>query len=113
MNNNILIERYFEENSLIESNINSFNNFVDKGMSEVISEIGDISPPIVPPDVEDFKIRLDKIWVDKPNLIEADGSKRNIFPVEARLRSLTYSAPIHLEVRSEEHTSELKSHVNL
>ena len=33
-----------------------------------------------------------------PEITEADGSKRKLFPVEARLRKLTYSAPITLSV---------------
>jgi DNA-directed RNA polymerase subunit B len=41
---------------------------------------------------------LDNIWVTKPEITEADGSKRNIMPSEARLRKLTYSAPIFMEV---------------
>ena len=48
--------------------------------------------------VDDFKIKLDRIWVGKPEITEADGSKRNIFPIEARLRKITYAAPCYLEV---------------
>lgn len=98
MNKNILIQKYFDEHSFIESNINSFNNFVDKEMQNIVHEMGEIIPTIIPPEIQDFKIKLDKIWVTRPQIIEADGSKINIFPIEARLRNLTYSAPIHLEV---------------
>ena len=38
------------------------------------------------------------MWVTKPEITEADGSKRSIYPVEARLRKLSYSAPMFLEV---------------
>ncbi|MDO8555884.1 MAG: DNA-directed RNA polymerase subunit B'' [Nanoarchaeota archaeon] len=96
--NDILIQRYFEENSLIRSNIESFDHFVEKGMQEVINEMQEIIPTIIPQDMDDFKIKLEKIWVEKPNLVEADGSKRNVLPIEARMRNLTYSAPIWLEV---------------
>ncbi|HLC55391.1 MAG TPA: DNA-directed RNA polymerase subunit B'' [Candidatus Nanoarchaeia archaeon] len=98
MKNDILIQRYFEEHSLIASNIQSFDNFIEKGMQEIVKEMQEVVPTIIPQDIEDFRIRLDKIWVEKPNLVEADGSKRNIMPIEARLRNLTYSAPIFLEV---------------
>ncbi len=98
MRNEILIEKYFEQNSLIQSNIESFNNFVEKGMQQVVDELGDIIPTIIPPEIQNFKIKLDKVWIEKPRIIEADGSKRDIFPSEARLRKLTYSAPIFLEV---------------
>ncbi len=98
MDNKILIKKYFEEHSFIESNIKSFDEFVEKGMQEVITEMGEIVPTIIPQEVESFKIKLDKVWITKPHLIEADGSKRDIYPIEARLRNLTYSAPIYLDV---------------
>ncbi len=98
MSKNLLITKYFEEHSLIESNIASFNKFIEFELQKTIDEIGDIIPTILPADVQEFKIKLEKIWIEKPQITEADGSKRNIYPVEARLRNLTYSAPIFLEV---------------
>ncbi|MCX6711664.1 MAG: DNA-directed RNA polymerase subunit B'' [Candidatus Woesearchaeota archaeon] len=94
----LLVKKYFEDHSFIESNIKSFNEFVDKGMQEVVAEMGEIIPTIIPQEIESFKIKLDKVWITKPHLIEADGSKRDIYPIEARLRNLTYSAPIYLDV---------------
>jgi len=93
-----IIREYFNEHSFAESNIQSFDNFVSKEMQQIVNEIGDIIPTITPEGVEDFKIKVDKIWVEKPQLIEADGSKRNVFPMEARLRKITYSVPIYLNV---------------
>jgi len=96
----ILIKKYFEENSIVAASINSFNRFIEKELQKIIDENKDIEPTIIPPNVEEFKIRLDKIWVTKPEITEADGSKRAIFPVEARLRKLSYSAPIFIEISS-------------
>jgi len=95
---NLMIKKFFEENTFIDSNIKSFNEFVENGMQKIITDMGEIRPTIIPQGMEDFKIRLDKIWISKPQLVEADGAKRDIYPIEARLRNLTYSAPIHLEV---------------
>ncbi len=93
-----LIQKYFNEFTFVSSDIESFDLFVDKGLQEIIEENKDIEPTIIPHNIDEFKIRLDKIWVGKPEITEADGSKRNIYPVEARLRKLTYSAPVYLEV---------------
>jgi len=93
-----LIRKFFEENSLVKSNIESFNHFVEKELNHIVEETRDIIPTIIPPNVESFKIRLDKIWVTKPEITEADGSKRPIFPTEARLRKLSYAAPVFIEV---------------
>ncbi len=95
---NELIKKYFEDNSLVKANLDSFNSFMENGIQEVVKEIGDIVPTIIPPDVQDFRIKLDKIEVEKPLIIEADGSKRPIFPIEARLRKISYSAPIYLNI---------------
>ncbi|MBC8501380.1 MAG: DNA-directed RNA polymerase subunit B'' [Nanoarchaeota archaeon] len=96
----VLIKKFFEENSIVKSSIRSFNRFVDKEMQTIIDENREIEPTIIPPNVEEFKIKLDRIWVTKPEITEADGSKRAIYPVEARLRKLSYSAPIFIEVSS-------------
>ena len=99
MGNNIeLLQAYYKDTPFVESNIQSFNDFVSRQLQKLIDEIGDISPTIIPQEVENFVIKLKKIWIDKPCIIEADGSKREIFPAEARLRKLTYAAPIYLEV---------------
>lgn len=94
----LLIKKYYEDNSLVEANIRSFNKFVDSDMYKLIKEVGDIVPTIIPHEMEDFRIRLEKIWITKPSVIEADGSKRDIYPMESRLRSITYSSPINIEI---------------
>ncbi len=98
MNKKLIIKKYFEENSFVESNIRSFNNFIEKDIHKIIQEIGDVIPTIIPQDMQDFRIKLEKINITKPQLIEADGSKRDIYPMEARLRKISYAAPINLEI---------------
>jgi DNA-directed RNA polymerase subunit B len=95
---NLLLKKFFEENSLIQADLNSFNNFIEKELHRILEENRIIEPTIIPPNVEEFKIRLDNIWVTKPEITEADGSKRNIMPNEARLRKISYAAPIYMEV---------------
>ena len=92
------VQKYFEEKSFVDSTLESFNNFLDKELQGIIDENKEVEPTIIPPDVEEFKIRFDKIWVEKPEITEADGSKREVYPTEARLRKLSYSAPIYIEV---------------
>ncbi len=91
-NKHLIVKRYLEEHSLVESNITSFNEFIEKRMQEIVDEISETI------DNEDFEIELGKISVGKPVIIEADGSSSFITPAEARLRNLTYSAPITLEL---------------
>lgn len=91
-NNHLIIKNYLNNHSLVESNITSYNNFIEKRLQEIVNEI---SESMV---TEDFEITLGKIEVGRPQVIEADGSSSFITPTEARLRNLTYSAPIKMEL---------------
>ncbi len=95
-----LLKQYFKEKSLVQSDLNSFSNFVDFEMQKIIDENSEIVPTIIPPNVEEYKIHLDKIRVGKPEITEADGSRRPILPMEARLRKISYVAPIYLTISS-------------
>ena len=88
----LIVKRYLEKHSLVESNIISFNNFIEHRMQEIVNEI---SKTI---NNEEFEITLGKIKVGKPEITEADGSSSFIMPFESRLRNLTYSAPVTLEL---------------
>jgi len=88
----ILVREFLKNHSLVESNIKSFNNFIESRMQEIVEEISDALP------TEDFEIKLGKIRVGKPNIVESDGSSRPITPAEARIRNLTYSAPVWMEM---------------
>lgn len=92
MAEHILVKEFLKNHSLVESNIKSFNDFIENRMQEIVTELSDGLPN------EDFEIKLGKIRVGKPNMIESDGSSRPITPAEARLRKLTYSAPIWIEM---------------
>ncbi len=94
----VLIKKFFEEMGVVKADIDSFNNFVEKELQLILEENKVIEPTIIPSNVDEFKITLDKIWVTKPEITEADGSTRNVYPVEARMRKLSYAAPIFLEV---------------
>ena len=93
-NKHIVTKKYLLEHSLVESNIMSFNGFIKHGMQEIVDEISEG----VKVNDEDFEITLGKINVGHPRIIESDGSMSLIMPYEARLRKLTYSAPITLEI---------------
>lgn len=95
---NKLLRSYFGEISPIRSSIQSFNDFIENQLQEIISNNSLIQPTIIPSNFDEFFIRFDKISVGKPEITEADGSKRDLYPLEARLRGLSYAAPIFLDV---------------
>jgi len=87
------LKAYFKTHSFVRQHLESYNKFVDYGMQKIISSFGTIST-----NIESFEIKLGRIRLEKPMIIEADGSRQEILPIEARLRNITYSAPIFLEV---------------
>jgi DNA-directed RNA polymerase subunit B len=99
----LLVRRYLEKHSLVESNITSFNNFVNFRMKEIIEELNETLPK------DDVEIKLGKLKINKPEIIEADGSSHLISPAEARIRGLTYSAPMQIEITIKQ-AGQIESH---
>ncbi|MDK2908223.1 MAG: DNA-directed polymerase subunit [Candidatus Woesearchaeota archaeon] len=96
----ILLEAHFSRASFVQSDIESFNKFVEEDLAKIAKENNPIEPTIIPPNVDDFKIMIDSVKIGKPMIVEADGSEKPLFPQEARIRNLTYGAPIYLSVSS-------------
>ncbi|UJG42735.1 MAG: DNA-directed RNA polymerase subunit B [Candidatus Heimdallarchaeum endolithica] len=93
-NNNdrwVYINRMFDELGLVRQHLDSFNSFIEHGLQSVLEEI-----KIIEPEDSDYYIRLDKIEVEEPTVREADGSQSTIYPMEARIRNLTYASRMFL-----------------
>lgn len=96
----ILSKAYFTHEKIVQHQVDSFNEFTEHGIQKVIDE-----QHIIETDVEDIYVRLGKITIGKPVVREADGASDMLYPTDARLRNITYAAPIKLEmsiVRGEE-----------
>jgi DNA-directed RNA polymerase subunit B len=99
---NLLLTAFFKEKGLVRQHLDSYNEFIDHGLQEVIDEVGEI--PIEVPE-SPYKVKLGQIWIIDPQTritgpytTEVDGTKHEIYPLEARLRNLTYAAPVALEM---------------
>ena len=90
-----LISKFLEERGLVRQHIDSYNDFIEQGLQAIVDEVGEI-----PIEIEEYnlKIKLGKIEIGTPRIIEVDGSERQVYPTEARIRNLTYAAPLHLEM---------------
>jgi DNA-directed RNA polymerase subunit B len=99
---NSLLKAFFKEKGLVRQHLDSYNEFIDHGLQEVIDEVGEI--PIEVPECP-YTVKLGQVWIIDPQtrisgpyVTEVDGTKHEIYPIEARLRNLTYAAPIALEM---------------
>ena len=93
LNRNVLFNSYFTRDKLVHHHINSFNEFIDRGLQKVIDEVARIET-----NIENTYVKLGKIRVERPMVREADGSVERLYPNDARLRNLTYASPIKLEM---------------
>ncbi|MCK4482838.1 DNA-directed RNA polymerase subunit B, partial [Candidatus Bathyarchaeota archaeon] len=98
----LLLKAFFKEKGLVRQHLDSYNEFIDHGIQEVVDEVGEISIDV--PECP-YKVKLGQVWVIDPHTritspyaTEVDGTKHEILPMEARLRSLTYAAPVALEM---------------
>lgn len=102
-----VIHAYFKEKGLVRQQLDSFNQFVDTTMQEVVSEANPIEiypEPELAEDHPDFKrtkisIKFEQVWMGPPTFKEPDGKVSRIFPNVARMRNLTYQAPLQVEVK--------------
>jgi DNA-directed RNA polymerase subunit B len=97
-----LVDAFYAERSIVNHHIASYNDFLATRLQHVIDHIriGDDDTAergIVQTDIEGYYIKLGKISIGRPVVKEADGSLRPLTPMEARLRNLTYQAPLTLE----------------
>ncbi len=98
----LLQKSFFKEKGLVRQHLDSYNEFIDHGLQQVIDEVRsiDIELPESP-----YKIKLGQAWIIDPQtrisgpyITEVDGTKHEIFPLEARFRSLSYVAPVAIEM---------------
>mgnify|MGYP000976118772 FL=1 len=101
-----IIQDILSREGVAKQHLNSFDEFLKKGLQDIIDEIGHI-------DIENaeypYKIQLGRIQFKQPRMMELDGSVTHITPVEARLRNVSYVAPLMLEANVIEDGKTLES----
>ncbi len=90
-----LVKGFEKEKEWVKYQIESFNNFIDFGLQKIIDEVGVVR---VIQEAEDLKLKFGKVDIGTPTIHEADGSTRTVYPNEARIRNLTYMAPIYVSI---------------
>jgi len=90
---------YFSDERLAEHHFRSFNAFLEKGMQQVVDEKETIDTDIGDKEgQEPVYVELGDIRILTPRVREADGSEELLYPQEARLRNITYAAPVFMEM---------------
>ena len=92
----LLLKSYVQEKGFADFQIRSFDDFIEARIPNIVKQIKEIKPEV--PDIGEFKIKLGRFKIGIPSVKEADGSVREILPLEARIRNLTYAAPMFIEM---------------
>jgi len=102
-----VISGYFDEKGLVRQQLDSFDEFVQNTMQELIDDSSRIrveperqftvgrnedSPEV------GLEISFHQIYLGQPSQTEEDGTTTNVFPHEARLRGLTYAASLYVDI---------------
>ncbi len=93
-----LLKCFAKEKGFVRFQIDSYNDFITRRIPKVLSEIGVIKPEVE--ELGDLKLKIGEFKIGEPSVKEADGSFRSILPMEARIRNLTYAAPMYVEITS-------------
>jgi DNA-directed RNA polymerase subunit B" len=92
--------QYFSRDRLAEHHFRSFNAFLERGMQEVVDEKETIDTDIGDKEgQEPVFVELGDVRITTPRVREADGSEELLYPQEARLRNITYAAPVFMEMK--------------
>ncbi|PWN45672.1 beta and beta-prime subunits of DNA dependent RNA-polymerase [Ceraceosorus guamensis] len=101
-----VIRSFFDENGLVQQQLASFNEFVGNTIQDVVEEVGSITleqtdqHTLTEGDrTRRYEISFGQIYLARPTMTESDGSSAEMMPQEARLRNLTYSAPMFMDMR--------------
>jgi DNA-directed RNA polymerase II subunit RPB2 len=106
----IVITKFFDQRGLVKQQIDSFDEFINTTLQTAVSEHS--KHTIYPqkqymPGADDdltgeadtyYEVKFGQVYLAGPTITEQDGVSRAFDPREARLRSLTYAAPLYVDV---------------
>jgi DNA-directed RNA polymerase beta subunit len=96
---------YFsQKNVFSKSQVDSFNHFIHNTIPDIVKHY---SPIVIEKDSvvkstksqSSYSVFFEKIYIGKPVVQEIDDSVKILYPQDARNRSLTYSAPIFVDLK--------------
>lgn len=86
-----ILRSYAKDNNLVINQIESFNDFVNFGLQEIINQESTISIP-------NYKVKFGQISLAPPQVIEEDRNLVYSYPMDARRRDLNYDSAIQLDI---------------
>ncbi|KAI5192005.1 DNA-directed RNA polymerase II subunit RPB2 [Nematocida sp. AWRm77] len=114
-----VIAAFFKEKGLVRQQLDSFNEFVQRTMQEIVDENSTIvllshSPSGDEAMAKKYTIKFNQIYLSKPpTMTESDGRTSSMFPNDARTRSLTYASSLYIDITKTEQVGEEEPEVRV
>lgn len=95
-----LVECYFDEHSLVQQQIESFNEFIRSTLFDIVEVNKSLSVTATTPQghIQKHIVTFGQTYLGSPTIVNADGSSSPILPQEARLRNLTYASSLFVDI---------------
>ena len=90
-----ILDDYFKRKGLVHHQVDSYNYFVNFGIANILR---DEPPIIINKGNNKYSLIFSDVYIPKPTFIEEDREIKGFNPAEARLRDLTYDAPVYVTV---------------
>jgi len=105
-----LLDPFFNERGLVSQQLDSYNLFIRRSIQGHVKEHPaitlipqDQSIPNITPTMETrYTLKFDNCYIDPPRISNQFQERKPMFPNDARLRNLTYSADMYIDIIKEE-----------
>jgi DNA-directed RNA polymerase II subunit RPB2 len=92
------LSKYFNEKDVCHHQKSSFNFFIHHRLARIIEEEPMLEVQL--PNHEIYRVVFGQVFVDKPYIVDEKRTIRYITPNEARLRDLTYSSVVSVNIQT-------------
>ena len=97
---NVLDSYFVDKKILVSHHLESYNHFIKESLGEIIREHN----PIITyenygeKNFNEYHVNFNNVYISKPVINENDGTTKPMYPYDARLRNLTYSGNIYVDI---------------
>ncbi|KAM4065913.1 RNA polymerase rpb2 [Hirsutella rhossiliensis] len=101
-----VISSFFETKGLVSQQTDSFDEFTQTTIQDLVNEYSTITldqpnPPSEPGRkiaLRRYEIKFGTVMVSRPTISETDGTVTSLLPYECRDRNLTYASPLYINI---------------
>lgn len=86
-----VLNKYVNLKNLVQQQVSSFNDFISSTLQIIINEVGTVSN-------ETHEIQFGKVYISRVTVSELDGTNHVVYPDEVRLRNLSYSSSMFVDI---------------